>query len=214
VLLFGMALRGWLWLHDVASTPFDLAAKPKSGVYMTLVYYPTSTRLDGLLAGVAAAAVRTFRPALWSWFAARANLWLAAGFVGAILSAAFFGGQIPSFWACVLGFPLLSASFALMVAAGAVPRSLIGSRAIPGAGALAAGAYSLYLSHKMLFGIVGGLFAHADPQLHAIALPAAFAVAYVVGAALYWAVERPFLKMRDRLGARTPRPATVEPAAA
>lgn len=214
ILLFGMTLRGWLWIHEAAVTPFDLGSKPRSGVYMTLIYYPTWTRLDGLLAGVAAAAVRSFRPALWGRFAARANLFLALGLAGAIVSMALFRGQIGDFWACVFGFPLLSLSFALMVAAGAVPRSVIGRRAVPGAGALAAGAYSLYLSHKMLFGLLGPLFAKADPRLHALALPLAFVAAYAVGAALYWAVERPFLKMRDRLGARGPAAVAVEPAAA
>lgn len=31
ILLLGMALRGYLWLHDVARTPFDLAAEPQPG---------------------------------------------------------------------------------------------------------------------------------------------------------------------------------------
>ena len=55
VMVLGMALRGYLWLHSVAATPFDITAAPRSGPYMRLIYYPTGTRLDGLLMGIAAA---------------------------------------------------------------------------------------------------------------------------------------------------------------
>ncbi|THD81254.1 MAG: acyltransferase [Phenylobacterium sp.] len=208
VVLLGMGLRGWFWLHDVAGTPFDLTAEPRGRAYMHLIYYPTWTRLDGLLAGVAAAAIRAFRPRLWARITARPNLLLAAGLAGVIATAAFFRDQIPGFWPCVLGFPLLSLSMALMVAGGGEARSLIGRRALPGAGALAAGAYSLYLSHKAVFGWAAS---HAPAGF---ALPIAVGGALVVGAALYWGVERPFLKLRDRLGGRSRTPLAAEPATA
>src|SRR5437899_669846 len=66
VLLLGMALRGYLWLHYVARTPFDIASPPRGGRYISSIYYPTWTRLDGLLAGIVAALIRTFRPAIWT----------------------------------------------------------------------------------------------------------------------------------------------------
>jgi peptidoglycan/LPS O-acetylase OafA/YrhL len=40
VLLFGMALRGFLWLHDVARTPFGIASAPQPAAYMRLIYWP------------------------------------------------------------------------------------------------------------------------------------------------------------------------------
>jgi peptidoglycan/LPS O-acetylase OafA/YrhL len=135
--------------------------------------------------------------------------------VAGVVAATFlFPRQEGDFWATVFGYPLLSASMGLIVAAGSEPSSLIGRRAIPGAGALAAGAYSLYLSHKMLFGEIGRIAPHADPLLRAFALPIAFASAFVLAAALYWGVERPFLKLRDRLGGPTRTPIVAEPAAA
>jgi peptidoglycan/LPS O-acetylase OafA/YrhL len=199
VLLLGMALRGYLWLHSVAATPFDINAPPRSGPYMRLIYYPTGTRLDGLLMGIAAAAVRAFRPATWARLTARPNLLLAAGLLGVVASTFLFRDQIAQFWPTVLGFPLLSFSIALVVMAGSESGSLISRYPIPGAGALAAGAYSLYLSHKAVFHAVQV----AAPQLPAPLQGVAFAVALLgalgVGAALYWLVERPFLKLRDRL---------------
>src|SRR6185437_7725026 len=206
VVLLGMALSGYLWLRYVAATPFDIAAHAKhGGAYMTLIYYPTWTRLDGLLGGVCVALVSTFRPRWWAALTARANVCLAAGLAGVGAALALFGGEIGGFLASTLGFPLLALSMALLVVAGAAPGSLISRWRIPGAAALAAGAYSLYLSHKIVFHLVADTSKAWLPAARILALPIALAGALAVGAALYWLVERPFLKLRDRF--REPRPA-------
>jgi peptidoglycan/LPS O-acetylase OafA/YrhL len=199
VLLVGMALRGWFWLHDVARQPFDISARPHGGAYMRLIYYPTWTRLDALLAGICAAMIRTFRPVLWRRLTGRPNLLLAVGVAGVAVSIVFFGNQIAGFWPSVFGFPLLALSMALMVMAATEPRSIIGRRAIPGAGALATGAYSLYLSHKLAYRAVINLTAHAPAWVQSMSFVLAILSALALGAALYWLVERPFLKLRDRL---------------
>jgi peptidoglycan/LPS O-acetylase OafA/YrhL len=213
VVVLGIALRGWLWLHYVAAPPFDIAARPQhGGAYMTLIYYPTWTRLDGLLGGVCAALVSNFRPAWWSVLTARPNLCLAAGITGVGAAALMFGGEIGGFFAATLGFPLLALSMALLVIAGAGRTSLIGRWPVPGASALAAGAYSLYLSHKIVFRLVADASKAWPPAAQALALPVALAGALALGAALYWLVERPFLKLRDRF--REPaRPVVLSEAA-
>jgi peptidoglycan/LPS O-acetylase OafA/YrhL len=172
---------------------------------MRYIYYPTWTRLDGLLAGVSLALVRAFRPRLWSMVVARPNLLLTAGLLGVAASILFFDKQIAGFLPSVLGFPLLAASMAALVAAGSEPRSIIGRAALPGAGALAAASYSLYLSHKMAYRAVIRLMHDAAPQAHEVTLVLAIGAALLVGAALYLLVERPFLRLRDRF--RSPAPA-------
>jgi peptidoglycan/LPS O-acetylase OafA/YrhL len=199
VLVLGMVLRGYLWLHSVAEIPFDINAAPRSGPYMRLIYYPTGTRLDGLLMGIVAAAIRAFRPATWTRLTARPNLLLGAGLLGVVISTFVFHGQIARFWPTVVGFPLLSFSIMLIVMACSVGGSLISRHAVPGASALAAGAYSLYLSHKMVFHAVQGMLPRAPAPLHPFAFAAALLAALAVGAVLYGLVERPFLKLRDRL---------------
>jgi peptidoglycan/LPS O-acetylase OafA/YrhL len=203
VLVSGMALRGYFWLHDVARTPFDIAGEPRSDRFMKFIYYPTWTRLDGLLAGVVAAVVRTFRPALWASLTARPNGLLAAGVAGVVGSVLFFQEQTAAFWPTVFGFPLLALSMAMLVMGASDHRSIIGRRAIPGAGVLAAGAYSLYLSHKMAYRAVINLMAHAPAQAQAATPVLAVLAALAAGTALYWVVERPFLKLRDRLDHRS-----------
>lgn len=200
VLVLGMALRGYLWLHFVADSPLDIAAHPRGGPYQHFIYYPTATRLDGLLMGIVAAAIQTFRPATWSRLTARPNLLLGAGVLGVILSTFIFhDGSIARFWPAVFGYPFLSFAVALIVMAGTDNRSLIGRYRVPGATALAAGAYSLYLSHKIVFHWMELMRPHLPAPLQWAAFSLAMVGAFGFGAALYWLVERPFLKLRDRL---------------
>jgi peptidoglycan/LPS O-acetylase OafA/YrhL len=180
---------------------------------MTLIYYPTWARLDGLLTGVGAAAVQTFRPTWWKALTARANILGIAGIAGVILSAIFFQDMFARFLPAVFGFPLLAASMALLVVAATHNRSFIGRYSVPGAGALAAGAYSLYLSHKMVFHAVQSSTAWWPQPFQAISLGVALSAALGVGALLYWLVERPFLKLRDRLHGGGIVASTAKPAA-
>jgi peptidoglycan/LPS O-acetylase OafA/YrhL len=211
VLSIGMVSRGYFWLADVAQPPFDTAAFPHFGRYMTLIYYPTWARLDGLLAGVGAAALQTFHPAWWRALTARANTLGIAGVAGVVLSAIFFQDMFARFLPAVFGFPLLASSMALLVIAGSDNRSFIGRYSIPGAGALAAGAYSLYLSHKMVFHAVQSFTPWWPQPFQTISLGVALLLALGVGALLYWLVERPFLKLRDRLHGRSSVASTAEP---
>ncbi|MFC3070159.1 acyltransferase family protein [Phenylobacterium soli] len=205
LLLGGMALRAHIWLHDLA---------PQHGQaftfgWMEKIYYPTWTRLDGLLAGLAFAEVRAFRPGLWQAIARRANLLLALGLAGVAVSIWICGDQ-RSFVASVFGFPILSISMGLLVAAGASSGSLIGARAVPGAGLIAGMAYSLYLTHKQTYHLaqmLAGPWLAAHPPL---AVAAYAGAALGVGSALYLLVERPFLKLRDRILAPAGRAAPAE----
>jgi len=200
-----MALRGYLWLADVAARPFDITSAPRAGAYMELIYYPTWSRLDDLLGGICVALIQVFRPSWWDTLARQGNLLTAVGVAGvAAVMLLFRDGEVAGFFAATFGFPLLALSMSLLVIAGANRRSLIGRWATPGAGALAAGAYSLYLSHKIVFHQVG-LWTQTWPQPEkGFAFALAFAAAAVVAAALYWLVERPFLKLRERFRDRAP----------
>ena len=103
VLVAGAALRGYQWLHIVAPAPVGASGYGRVFAYMPLIYYPTWTRLDGLLAGVVLATIQTFRPALWSTLTAKPNLLLIAGLIGVGISILFFKSQTPDIWTAVFG---------------------------------------------------------------------------------------------------------------
>jgi peptidoglycan/LPS O-acetylase OafA/YrhL len=92
---------------------------------------------------------------------------------------------------------VLSFALAALVASAATGRGVLGTLRLPGAAWIAAISYSLDLSHKLVFQAV---YAHFDLALEDAGLLAfaAYAVATVAGGALlHYAVERPFLRLRD-----------------
>lgn len=193
--LAGIALRTGIWLRDDA-------ADPARAWFVEDLYYPTWTRLDGLLAGVGLALVKVWRPAWWDALMARGTQALLMGLT-LLAAALWLFRDRTGLVANAVGWPLLSLGMAGLVAAGASPRSWSGRWELPGIRWVAAISYSLYLSHKLVM--------HAVEQ----ALPAsitgvprfgAFALAIVVvGAALHYLVERPGLQWRDRRGRRAQR---------
>ncbi|EIZ81160.1 acyltransferase [Novosphingobium sp. Rr 2-17] len=196
VLALGIVVRGYLWLGHVSSEAFDPTGTPGALSYMKLIYYPTWSRLDGLLAGISIAAVEIFRPSWWRKMTWRPNILLALGSLGIGASMLWFGEQISTLYPTMFAFPLLSWSIAALVAGASDGRSLIGRYNVPGAKALATGAYSLYLSHKIAFHLVAPAGDGSPDWLH---LGLALSLALAFGAVLYWCVERPFLRLRDRL---------------
>jgi peptidoglycan/LPS O-acetylase OafA/YrhL len=192
-------LRAFVWLAFVANSPFNVHSASKWQAYVTLIYYPTWCRLDGLLAGIALATLKIFRPSAWQRFVAQPNLLLAAGLTGVGIAMLLFAGPFSQLAGVALGFPLVSASASLIVAAASTGNGLVGKYRVFGGQALATGAYSLYLTHKLAFHAVRTWI---SPALGATGYPAlglAIVFALLVGALLYWAVERPFLILRDQL---------------
>jgi len=215
VLLGGMALRGYIWMHDLA--PLRHVTGPGNFIqrWQEWIYYPTWTRLDGLLGGVIVAMIKAFRPALWDQLMRRANLVMALG-LGAVALAIWLFVDQQAFVPTVIGYPILAAGMACLVAAGASSHGLIGRWRIPGAGAVAAMAYSLYLTHKQVYHMVHlavGTRLDGRPILETALYSSA---ALAGGALLYWTVERPAIRLRDRLlgGRRLLRAAEPSPSAA
>ena len=202
VLLFGIVIRGYLWIHDVATT-VDGTTVLRGYRFMSLIYYPTWSRLDSLLAGVVAATIQTLRPNWWRGLTRRSNLLALCGVTGIALSTTFFGDQVAGWLPTLFGYPLLGCSAALLVIAGSDNHSIVRRCAIPGVRALATAAYSLYLTHKMMFHVVQ-MSALRWPGLQHVALGVALLVALAAGTILYWSVERPFLKLRERLAVAAP----------
>ena len=196
LVLGGIALRAGIWLHNDA-------VQPPRPWFIEDIYYPTWTRLDGLLMGVMLAALRVYRPQLWTELQARATALLFAGLATAALAFWLFRDRT-GLVANAVGWPLLSLGFGLLVLSASAPQGWLGRRAVPGAGWLAAVSYSLYLSHKIAMHVVHVWVAPVLP-LHGLALfPVYAAVILAVGAALHHFIERPGLALRDRLGGRPP----------
>lgn len=213
ILLLGTTLRGYVFNHQLAQ---GLASDDRERfvtLYIENIYYPTYCRLDGLLMGVVLAVIKTFRPSWWQKLMARGYAVLACGIACCALAMWLFHDRF-GYLATVFGFPLLSLGLALIVAASISPRCVL-SR-IRGFALPATLAYSLYLTHKEIGHLDRLYFARFfAPGATWTNFAIAFATSFAAAAVLYLSVERPFLKWRERISARSRRtePKTVTAAA-
>jgi peptidoglycan/LPS O-acetylase OafA/YrhL len=217
VLCGGMLLRSWIWTHELA--PLSLTDDSRFNQrFIEDIYFPTWARLDGLLAGVALATIKCYRAELWATLQRWSNQILLLGLVVSAVTVVIF--QDRAGWlATVFGYPLLSLGFALLVIAGAgtaaATRRALATIRVPGAHWLAAISYSLYLSHKAVMHMVHTVFAPALEGHYLVSFIVYALAVLLAGTLLHYAVERPFLQLRDRFLSRSrPGPAQSQIASA
>ena len=204
VLALGILARSFVLIHQLRPVSPDDDLFPIRCIEK--MYYPTYVRLDGLLAGVALALVKAFRPAWWSALAHRGHS-LAAGGLALV---AFSGGlsfthfDLASGRAAVwdlIGYPLLGLGFALITASAVSSNGLLARVRLPGARLIATLAFSLYLTHKEAVHLLVTLFPRL-PDGSFLMIPVFFSACLAVAGLLYVSVERPFLRLREARAGR------------
>jgi peptidoglycan/LPS O-acetylase OafA/YrhL len=198
VLIGGMTLRWSIWTHWLAPVIHQDAYNAR---FLEGIYYPTWSRLDGLLAGVMLATIKIYRQALWARLQTHANGLMLLGLFIVACAIALFRDRA-GLLSTVIGYPLLSSGLAFVVMAGSSTQSWLGKLKIPGAGWLALTSYSLYLSHKAVLHLADNLLGAQLAGHTALAFFVYALAVLMVGGILYYAVEQPFLKLRERLSTR------------
>lgn len=208
VVLGGLAWRAHVWLDDVSLRPDATFIKG----FMERLYYPSWTRLDGLVAGIGLALLKTYRPRIWQAAMARGNAMLLAGGLLLAIAAVWMFQDDPNTVSVIYGYPTEACAWMLIVAGAASERSVLGRWRVPGAGTVAMLAYSLYLCHKMAYHAMSVAHGPWLKQHGAIAILAYGGAALLAGCALHWCIERPGLRLRERYlqggPMRLPTPAT------
>lgn len=217
ILAFGIFIRGYIYLHQLR--PLLLAGNDDFYLrYTERIYYPTHTRLDGLLVGVVLACLKTFRPLWWEKMMSRGYLLLISGLLACGCAMWLFRDRFV-FSATLVGYPLLSLGLGLLVACSISPQLLASlQRLLPGRrgerirllsgqcfAMLATLAYSLYLTHKQISHLCRVHLSQYMQPAGWSALALTFIASICVAILLYLAVERPFLRLRERLSSRQAR---------
>jgi len=199
IVVAGAAIRlfSWIWLVGPVVRLHGADAAMEA-VYPEYIYYPTYTRLDGLLAGVTLAAIKVFRPGWWGWAMQRGHSLEFAG-LSLVAYAVWLFAERVSLGANLFGFPILSAGLGLLLASSVSANGVLARVPIPGTATLAALAYSLYLTHKAVMHLDRLLLADWLPLESLAGLAIYGASSCAVAAALYLLIERPFLRVRERL---------------
>jgi peptidoglycan/LPS O-acetylase OafA/YrhL len=189
----GMLWRDQLWRQVVAGNPDG------QNHYFKHIYYATLCRADELLAGVGLVLLRAYHPRAWRRLTGNGN-------VAALLGLCVLGGaswlflQDRTAWApTVFGYPLLAAGFALLIVAALSDKSLLRDVRIPGAASIALWSYAIYLLHRQVC-VLGARWlrqvGHAPDSATAIVILLLASV--LTGWLLFYLVETPFMRLRDR----------------
>ena len=206
----GIATRTYVFFHILRPLGPDDAGL----AYIEHIYYPTWTRMDGLIAGVALGLVERYRPTWWQILMRRCHMCLLGGLALFAVSLWLFNDRFTSqtgaaMWGTLVGFPILAVALGLVTVSATSPNGLIARVRLPGTRSVATLAFALYLTHKEMAHL-----AHIwlprwteERDLRTALIDAGVCLA---GAALlHVAVERPFLRLREW---RSSRHATVDEA--
>lgn len=198
IVIGGFALRWFLARQNLGDGGVSFRG------FQTWIYYATWTRLDPLVFGVALAAIEKFRPRWWQRLVNLAPwLWLPA--LALIVSA--FWIEVPeviTVTAAVWQFPLIALGMAALLVCAVSPRLPFRRVKIPGAAFIASIAYGAYLVQKLVIHFVAQLCATQNiaPDSFAAIVGVELCV-YAVATVLFFAIERPFLKLRHRIASRS-----------
>jgi peptidoglycan/LPS O-acetylase OafA/YrhL len=194
----GIALRAFL----AAQNP-SVNGGVSFRAFQAWIYYPTWTRLDPLVFGVALAAIEKFWPQWWQRLMNSA-IWLWLPGLALIIYALYLGETDNlTVTACIWQFPLIALGMATLLICAVSPRLFLCRVAIPGAAFIASIAYSAYLIQKLVIQFVEQFCTSHDIALTSV--PALLGVEITVYAAavlLFFTIERPFLQLRRRIAPR------------
>jgi peptidoglycan/LPS O-acetylase OafA/YrhL len=192
VVVCGMVIRALIARANLNSSD------PSFAVWQKFIYYPTYARLDPLTMGVCLAAIEHFRPSWWAALMKMAK-WIWIPGLAAIVLALLLAEDTLSITSCTLGFPLIALGFSALLLGAVSPELPFSRVAIPGSAFLATVAYSVYLSHKlMIHWTLSFGAAHSISETSVTGYFLMLSSVLLAGSALFFAVERPFLQMRQR----------------
>jgi peptidoglycan/LPS O-acetylase OafA/YrhL len=190
----GLVIRFMIWERYLGPIASDSSSDDVFGIrYWQLIYFPTYSRLDGLLIGVVLAGINLFRPGWWEAAMAKRGTLLIAALITLGL-AVWTSWDLYSFAAVVWGFPLIALGFGLLLLAASGLRIRV-----PGATMGATLAYSVYLTHKQVIHLDRIYLKGFVPLDGPLGFLVYGVTILIVGAILYVFVERPFLQMRERI---------------
>ncbi|PMD90207.1 acyltransferase [Siphonobacter sp. BAB-5405] len=189
---FGVLIRylSWSYVQDYQEGSYSQ--------WYIWVYFPTYTRLDGLLVGISLAALHQYRAGGLEKLRPYAAIILVSGLL-VLTAGALICTDLASFTATLVGFPIVALGYGTIV----LSLILLPKQKFPGRKLwrmLAELSYSMYLSHKIVIHLTQryagewGLAKDGNAMFLLCTL-LTVGVAYL----MHIAIERPFLQLRHKV---------------
>ena len=194
LLLFGIAIR--TYSYNCLYLP-EAESENSWVVWYKFIYYPTYTRLDGLLAGVTIAAIYKFRPVWWNKIARYGNLIFILSLL-VLTGAWFLCNDQQTFSASVFGFPLIATGYGLMVISAVSKTSFLYKWKSKITTFVATLSYAIYLTHKVIIHLTHHFLSGAAINSN-LMLIICTVTCIAVALLLNKAIEKPFMKWRDKV---------------
>jgi peptidoglycan/LPS O-acetylase OafA/YrhL len=179
--------------------PIEILPDGSANPFIKIIYFPTYTRLDGLLTGVVIAMIFNFKPNIRKNLVRFANEIALLGlvFLGLGCCATF---HRTTFVSTVFGFPLFSLGFGGLVVSAIAGNSILARIRFPGAKTMAMLAFTFYLTHKAIIHLSQPVLeAHGLRHGSAEMCAVVFLICLAGSAVLHLSIERPFLNLREKL---------------
>jgi peptidoglycan/LPS O-acetylase OafA/YrhL len=207
----GVFKKGYLLLAVLFIAGFLLRLYSWYGVYLhqtnglenkllwvPTIYYPTYNRLDGLLAGVSIAAVYNYMPVIFYRLSNYSNALIAAGLLILTSSYFLFGNNI-DFVRSIFSFPLVSIGFGCTVLGAIMPGSFLYKWKSAVLTKIAQLSYALYLVHMAIILSAQTIFSEwGIAKDSSVMLLLSIISCIAIALLLHHAIEKPFMKMRER----------------
>ena len=191
--LFGFALRLFLWNTQIE--PFGAEGLSNWG---RIIYAPTYNRLDGLLVGVAIAAVHQWLPNVWEKLSKYANTWLITGILLMIV-AYFFWTDLANFNTTIFGFPMVAIAYGFMIVGVLSPKSILYQWSSKTTHLIAILSYGIYLSHKAVIIVAQDIISNWGIEKDSnLMFLICMLLCVFVAWGLYLIIEQPFMKLRKK----------------
>lgn len=161
------------------------------------LYYPSYTRLDGLIVGVGIAAIYQFKQNWWAIITKYGNLNVLLGLM-VLTGAWFLCRDITAFWASVYGFTVVALGYGLVLTGALSSTCILYKYKSRVTLAIAQFSYAVYLTHKGVIHVVHQTLASFELSQELLLFISA-ACCFVVAALIYTVVEQPMLRLRNKL---------------